>query len=511
MVLDPSTVTVGDLVGSGTVTIDGGSTFDVVGGISAGESIVFAADAGVLQLGDASDTDGIIAGFVSGDTIDLTGVAHNPTDQANLLSGDTLQVITAGGTFDFALSGDFAGEFFHLNDDGAGGTSITDDGTPCYCRGTLILTDHGEVAVEDLRIGDHLMTLSGAARPIRWIGHRGYAGRFAAANPDVLPVLIHAGALDENVPWRDLYVSPLHAMFLDDVLIPAIALVNDRTIVQVEEVDQVEYFHLELDSHDVILADGAPAESFVDDGSRGMFHNAAEYRALYPDALGAPARFCAPRVEDGEELEAVRRRLSARADAAGYYTPRSHTIAVTSTGTQHTVISAGVSELHLVSPTGFADGDARRLGALIADLSIDDAVIEMTDRRLRRGFHKMEVHGERTVRWTNGHAVIAVEPAQAELRLEFTVMAMIAAAAVAPEDLNADGRKDLEGAPKVPECSTRFDMDLERRITAIVDGLPLGAELDRVLAFLTAQVDRLLRRRAEAEGQRQGGLWRSAR
>jgi autotransporter-associated beta strand protein len=205
------------------------------------------------------------------------------------------------------------------------------DQVACYCRGTLMLTDHGEVAVEDLRIGDRLVTLSGVARPIRWIGRRGYAGRFAAANPDVLPVLIRAGALDQDVPRRDLYVSPLHAMFLDSVLIPAMALVNDRSIVRVASVEQVEYFHLELDSHDVLLAEGAPAESFVDDESRGMFHNAAEYRTLYPDALWTPPRFCAPRVEDGEELEVVRRRLAARATATGPCPP--HAQADTVAGT----------------------------------------------------------------------------------------------------------------------------------------------------------------------------------
>jgi glycosyltransferase involved in cell wall biosynthesis len=102
-------------------------------------------------------------------------------------------------------------------------------------------------------------------------------------------------------------------MFLDGVLIPASALLNGTSIVQLETVEQVEYFHLEPDTHDVILAEGAPSETFVDDDSRGMFHNAGEYRLLYPDAPCAQARFCAPRVEDGAGLEAVRLRLAARA------------------------------------------------------------------------------------------------------------------------------------------------------------------------------------------------------
>lgn len=103
-------------------------------------------------------------------------------------------------------------------------------------------------------------------------------------------------------------------MYLDGMLIPARRLVNGKSVVQEEFVEEVTYFHLEFDMHAVIFAEGAPAESFIDDESREQFDNAGEYRALYPEAIRQPARFCAPRVEDGEPLEAVRRRLRARAE-----------------------------------------------------------------------------------------------------------------------------------------------------------------------------------------------------
>ena len=98
-------------------------------------------------------------------------------------------------------------------------------------------------------------------------------------------------------------------MFLDGVLVPAGCLVNGTTITQERVRDRVDYSHLELDSHDVILAEGAPSESFLDDDSRGLFHNAAEYAALYPN-VASEAAFCAPRVECGLELETIRRRLA---------------------------------------------------------------------------------------------------------------------------------------------------------------------------------------------------------
>ena len=195
-----------------------------------------------------------------------------------------------------------------------GGISPSDiEFTACYRRGTRIVTDNGEVAVEDLSIGDYVMTKSGTARPITWIGRRSYGGRFVVGRKDILPICIKAGALDDNVPKRDLWISPNHAMYLDGALIEAKDLVNGVSIVQAERVEKLEYFHVELESHNVIIAEGALSETYIDDDNRGMFHNAQEYRELYPVAAAPPAQYCAPRLDRGYELEAVRQRFAARA------------------------------------------------------------------------------------------------------------------------------------------------------------------------------------------------------
>ena len=183
----------------------------------------------------------------------------------------------------------------------------------CYTPGTLILTRAGNVAIEHIAIGDELVTLSGDIRPVKWIGRRAYAGRFVAGHREVLPVCIYAGALGEGVPRRDLFVSPRHAMFLDGVLVPAQLLVNGVSVTQAQAADAVHYIHLELDRHAVIWAEGAASESFVDDNSRGMFQNAHEFAALHPGHKRTPAVYCAPRVEDGEQLASIKAAIDHRA------------------------------------------------------------------------------------------------------------------------------------------------------------------------------------------------------
>src|SRR5207237_4737837 len=105
-------------------------------------------------------------------------------------------------------------------------TLILVHNVPCFARGTSIATPHGEIAVEDLRVGDRVLTASGDARPIVWIGHRHVDCTRHPRIDLVHPVHIRPGALAEGQPTRDLWLSPDHALFHDGVLIPVLCLIH---------------------------------------------------------------------------------------------------------------------------------------------------------------------------------------------------------------------------------------------------------------------------------------------
>ena len=198
-------------------------------------------------------------------------------------------------------------------------TSSTTNPT-CFATGTAISTANGPVAVEDLAVGDMALTNSGESRRVRWIGHRTLDCRHPSRET-ALPIRIAAHAFAENRPSRDLLVSPGHAICIDvggEVLIPASALVNGTSVVR-EDVGTVTYWHVELDSHDILLAENLPCESYLDMGNRGFFvENGIVDLGATPDATARThADFCRPFHASGALVDAVRARLDARAEAAG--------------------------------------------------------------------------------------------------------------------------------------------------------------------------------------------------
>ena len=276
----------------------------------------------------------------------------------------------------------------------------------CYLRGTRIAVPGGETAIEALRSGDLVLTASGQARPVAWVGHRRIAVAGAADPARVRPIRVKAGAVAAGVPARDLLVSPEHMLFLDGALIPARALVNGVTVQVADEIAAPHYFHVELESHDVLLAEGLPAESWLDAGNRGLFAN-APVPTLRAELEATPASLaCAPVVEDGPALDRARERRARRAIEAGQ-SVRSEVLVIEAPGTYRVAAPPGAAALRLVSPAPARhDADERRLGATVTAVAFDGKSVPLDDARLARGFHGVERHGGHAVRWTDGDALI---------------------------------------------------------------------------------------------------------
>ncbi|WP_281378674.1 Hint domain-containing protein [Azospirillum oleiclasticum] len=153
-------------------------------------------------------------------------------------------------------------------------------------RGTHIMTDRGARAIESLAIGDRVLSWkTGEYRPIRWIGRR------TVRTDDLLteegrrvhlPVLIQRNAFAENAPSRDLYLSPAHGLLVKDYGISVRHLINGTTVRQVDDIQTIEYFHIELDSHDGVYAENMVAETYFESDNRHAYDNAGEYERLYP-------------------------------------------------------------------------------------------------------------------------------------------------------------------------------------------------------------------------------------
>ena len=183
----------------------------------------------------------------------------------------------------------------------------------CFLKGTQVRLTSCETRVESLTLNQALESTKEQAQ-VKWIGYQRRTPEFAQFD-DYLPVKICAGALEENVPVRDLYLSPDHAVLVDGHLIHAQALVNGRTIIKMTEWEgDIEYYHIETENHEIIFAEGVPCETFIDNVSREQFDNYAEYQALYPYTQ-MMRELPLPRVKFRRQMpSAIWRRLMERAD-----------------------------------------------------------------------------------------------------------------------------------------------------------------------------------------------------
>jgi hypothetical protein len=305
-----------DLENAGTIGPGVSGTLD----FSESPSIVFDLGTGVPV--DTADTPRIVNFITTGgffgptsDTIVLDGISADTATYTITGPGiGTLALYDDGITpvASLTMLGTYASDAFAVAP--GSGDSVVSLNLPCFAAGTRIATPRGQVAVEALSPGDEVTLASGATAPIVWIGRRRVDCRSHPKPAGVWPVRIGRDAFAPGVPHRDLFLSPDHAVFAENVLIPIKYLMNGDTIRQVAR-KSIEYFHVELSRHDVLLADGLPVESYLDTGDRGSFENGGRVVALFPafSPFAWDANGCAPLVVTGPPVAAVRRRIERQA------------------------------------------------------------------------------------------------------------------------------------------------------------------------------------------------------
>ena len=432
--------------GSGGNTLVAGTGIDTMYGGTGANIFVFAP--GDAPVNNPNGTD-YIGDFKPGtDKLDFSAFKR----AGHELTFVGTAPLTAPGQVDYSTSGGFtfvegdvtsaAGADFEIQMDGSLNLQASDFnfGSACYAIGTFILTDRGEIAVEHLTAGDHVTTMSGASRPIRWIGYRRID---CSRHPDprqVWPVRVGAGAFGEGLPRRDLWLSPDHAVYMRGVLIPIKLLVNGSTIRQIQ-MNAVTYYHVELSRHDILLAEGLPAESYLDTGNRYMFENGGASLLLHPylehenDQARRDTESCVPFVCDAERVEPLWHSLAARAEKLGF-PPRvvevtdDPMLCIRIGGRDFRPVNRVATRYQFVLPRSRHDArivsrsavpsdirpwvdDARKLGVAIRRIIVwrDEqcSEIALDDPRLVDGWWAVERDNATMWRWTDGNAALPIE------------------------------------------------------------------------------------------------------
>ena len=304
------------------------------------------------------------------------------------------------------------------------------DAPACFAAGTRILTGRGEVAVEHLRVDDLVRTRDGRLAPVRWLGRRDLDCSRHPRPWDVCPIRIWADAFAAGSPKCELILSPDHAVLFGGGLIPVRYLLNGATVLR-EPAGPVSYWHVELDRHDVILADGLACESYLDTGNRAAFANGGSATRMHPDFARTAwdAGACAPLCCDGDVVAAARSHLEMRALSLGFtptVDPMLHLLADGEAllpridGPRHRfTLRRPARDLRIRSraavPAEMGGGaDTRRLGVMIERVALFRPwrwhEIDLAGMA-RTGWHAPETDGPRRWRWTSGDAGIPVADA----------------------------------------------------------------------------------------------------
>jgi hypothetical protein len=308
----------GSANGAGGAYASSGGTVNLINSIVSGNSGVETRSSSGGSVNDVSGnvingTDALIFANLTGTggTLADNGGPVQTVALLNSVTNPALDIAAAAGGLTRGANGH---PYFDVAGAGNDGSNFVDAGAfeLCFAAGTLIATPNGERRVEDLRLGDEVVSASGRALPVKWIGRQTVMPRFRPVERLGL-VRLSKGSLGSGLPQTDLTVTADHGMLVDGVICHAGALVNGTTITRVplaEMGDSYTVYHIETDAHEIILANGAPAETFIDNVSRRVFDNFGEFEALYGD-VPEMAELPYPRAMSARQVpERIRARLS---------------------------------------------------------------------------------------------------------------------------------------------------------------------------------------------------------
>ena len=419
-------------------TLDGGGTLALANGAAvtldalaatATPTVDFGAGSALLVVPGTGALGLTLVNLHAGDVLDFLSVSSvsppgSPFGAGGAAApGTTLDVQGASGAqASLPVLNPASGLTFSVAPDGSGGSLVY---VACFAAGTRIATPRGDAPVETLRPGRRVQLARGGSAPVKWVGCTTID---LSRHPDparAAPIRIRADAFGPGRPCRDLLVSPEHCLLVDGALVPAGRLTNGASIARDDGFGRIDYWHVELARHDILLAEGLPAESYLDTGNRALFAGEAGVRALHADLAGAPdaaalavwaAHGAAPLRLDAPDQRAA---LAARARALGWEQTDDAGLwlanesgrlacAVTAGGAR-ALLPAGTRRVWLHSrsfvpaETQAGSGDTRRLGVALRAANLSgwpphpDA--------FAAGWHDDDGAGWR---WTNGAAALAL-------------------------------------------------------------------------------------------------------
>lgn len=443
VVEDGGKVTLGPLnMASGSSVIVNNGGYLVLNGVGATQTgIAFGTEGGTIEVASGMSLSILskITGIQVGDTIIIDGVTSDGINETE----DGIYTLTQNGT-ELQATGRFQPvlangvEGFTVYTDANGNTVLTavDYSNICFLAGSMVRTPEGDVAVENLRSGDHVVALVNGQNVTREVVWTGVAhAKIKADMPDDMagyPVRILKNAFAEGVPYKDMLITAEHCLFIDGKMVPARMLVNGSSIFYDRSITDYDYYHVETAEHSVLTVDGMLTESYLDTGNRAAFVSNGNVVSL-GRAKSWAEDAAAPLAVSRDAVEPIFAALAQRASSIEGRREETQTYTMTTDHDLHLItntgaiirsvrekagrvsfmLPTGVNSVRLVSRSNrpsdvigpFVD-DRRHLGVLVGEVSVVNAdvthnVTAHTDTENLSGWYPLE---GADYRWTNGNA-----------------------------------------------------------------------------------------------------------